>query len=295
MIKCCAFGTARIDIHVYKEYGQLSSYEETKVDEMALQIGGSVYNTVAVLNALKQDTVFYTLNTADELADFIKARLKKEGIPFIINQNEHSSTAVSIIFVDSLGKKKMVSYDGARKDSHILNKLRQDISNYDLFYTSFYEINKQNIPVLAEIMQKSRQCFIDLSPLIYEVDPDIINQALSHLQILSGTDDEYNLLLGLMKIGSIEKLIEKYNLKYVFVKKGSKGAALYYNNHVIECKPDGKKESRDTTGCGDTFNAGVIYSLSKNTSEADMLKNAVNFATLVAYKGFNPSLFAKIE
>ena len=295
MIKCCAFGTVRIHIHVYKEYGQLSSYEETKVDEMALQIGGSVYNTVAVLNALKQDTVFYTLNTADELADFIKARLKKEGIPFIINQNEHSSTAVSIIFVDSLGKKKMVSYDGARKDSHILNKLRQDISNYDLFYTSFYEINKQNIPVLAEIMQKSRQCFIDLSPLIYEVDSDIVNQALSHVQILSGTSDEYDLLLGLMKIGSIEQLIEKYNFKYVFVKKGSKGAALYYNNRIIECKPDGKKASRDTTGCGDTFNAGVIYSLSKNTSEADMLKNAVNFATLVAYQGFNPSLFAKIE
>lgn len=295
MIKCCAFGTIRIDIHVYKEYGQLSSYEETKVDEMALQVGGSVYNTAAVLNALKQSTVLYTLNTDDELFDFIKARLKKSGIPFIISQNEHSSTAVSIIFVDSLGKKKMVSYDGVRKDFYILERLKKDISDYDLFYTSFYEINRQNISVLAEIMQKSRQCFIDLSPLIYEVDPDIINQALSHLQILSGTDDEYNLLLGLMKIGSIEKLIEKYNLKYVFVKKGSKGAALYYNNHVIECKPDGKKESRDTTGCGDTFNAGVIYSLSKNTSEADMLKNAVNFATLVAYKGFNPSLFAKIE
>lgn len=295
MIKCCAFGTIRIDIHVYKEYGQLSSYEETKVDEMALQVGGSVYNTAAVLNALKQGTVLYTLNTDDELFDFIKARLKKSGIPFIISQNEHSSTAVSIIFVDSLGKKKMVSYDGVRKDFYILERLKKDISDYDLFYTSFYEINRQNISVLAEIMQKSRQCFIDLSPLIYEVDPDIINQALSHVQILSGTDDEYNLLLGLMKIGSIEKLIEKYNLKYVFVKKGSKGAALYYNNHVIECKPDGKKESRDTTGCGDTFNAGVIYSLSKNTSEADMLKNAVNFATLVAYKGFNPSLFAKIE
>lgn len=295
MIKCCAFGTIRIDIHVYKEYGQLSSYEETKVDEMALQVGGSVYNTAAVLNALKQGTVLYTLNTDDELFDFIKARLKKSGIPFIISQNEHSSTAVSIIFVDSLGKKKMVSYDGVRKDFYILERLKKDISDYDLFYTSFYEINRQNISVLAEIMQKSRQCFIDLSPLIYEVDPDIINQALSHLQILSGTDDEYNLLLGLMKIGSIEKLIEKYNLKYVFVKKGSKGAALYYNNHVIEYKPDGKKESRDTTGCGDTFNAGVIYSLSKNTSEADMLKNAVNFATLVAYKGFNPSLFAKIE
>lgn len=295
MIKCCAFGTIRIDIHVYKEYGQLSSYEETKVDEMALQVGGSVYNTAAVLNALKQGTVLYTLNTDDELFDFIKARLKKSGIPFIISQNEHSSTAVSIIFVDSLGKKKMVSYDGVRKDFYILERLKKDISDYDLFYTSFYEINRQNISVLAEIMQKSRQCFIDLSPLIYEVDPDIINQALSHLQILSGTDDEYNLLLGLMKIGSIEKLIEKYNLKYVFVKKGSKGAALYYNNHVIECKPDGKKASRDTTGCGDTFNAGVIYSLSKNTSEADMLKNAVNFATLVAYQGFNPSLFAKIE
>ena len=62
MIKCCAFGTVRMDIHIYKEYGPIGECEEVKVDEMALKIGGSVYNTVAVLNELKQDVVFYTLN-----------------------------------------------------------------------------------------------------------------------------------------------------------------------------------------------------------------------------------------
>ncbi len=295
MIKCCAFGTVRIDIHVYKEYGHLNDYEEIKVDEMALQIGGSVYNTVAVLNELKQDVVFYTLNVTDEIADFIKLRMINKSVTFITSKHDRNSTATSIIFVDNNGKKKMISYDGVRRDSYVLGKLKKDIMNYDLFYTSFYEVNDKNLALLIDVMRRSKQCFVDLSPLIYEVDADIIDKVLNNVQILSGTKDEYSLLLNALKLESIEELIEKYNFRYLFVKNGSEGALLYYDKGVIECKPNERKVSRDTTGCGDTFNAGVIYSLSKDTNETDMLKNAVNFATMVAYEGFNLDLFDKVD
>lgn len=104
-------------------------------------------------------------------------------------------------------------------------------------------------------MRRSKQCFVDLSPLIYEVDADIIDQVLNNVQILSGTKDEYSLLLNALKLESIEELIGKYNFKYLFVKNGSEGALLYYAKGVIECKPNERKVSRDTAECGDTFNA----------------------------------------
>lgn len=291
MIKCCAFGTVRMDMHVYKEYGQLNSYEEIKVDEMALRIGGSVYNTIAVLNELKQDVVFYTLNVTDDIADYIKLQMINRSITFVTSKHETNSTAKTIIFVDEQGKKKMISYDGIRSDAFVLRKLKKDINNYDLFYTSFYEINKNNLTEILEIMQSSKKCFVDLSPLIYEIDKRVLNEVLSYVNILSGTYDEYKLLLESLNIQSIENLIEKYKFKYLFVKQGNKGASLYYENGIIECSPTEKHNSHDTTGCGDTFNAGVIFSISNEKTEDEMLRTAVDFATLVAYKGFNLELF----
>lgn len=295
MIKCCAFGTVRMDVHIYKEYGQIGEYEEVKVDEMALKIGGSVYNTVAVLNELKQDVVFYTLNVTDDFADFIKLKMLNKSLPFIISRHEQNSTAVSVVFVDEVGKKKMISYDGIRNDSYVLKKLKKDITNFDLFYTSFYEVNSENFTTIIDIMKESKQSFVDLSPLIYEIDKNIVDSVLDAVQIISGTSEEYEMLLNLLQIKTVKELITKYKLKYVFEKRGSKGAALFYDECVIECKPKEHKLSHNTTGCGDTFNAGIIYSLSKKMDEMTILQNAVEYASLVAYEGFNPELFSEMN
>ena len=57
-MKCCAVGTVRMDIHAYQEIDNLDEHEEIKINKMNMTIGGSVYNTVSVLNDLKQDIVF---------------------------------------------------------------------------------------------------------------------------------------------------------------------------------------------------------------------------------------------
>ena len=185
----------------------------------------------------------------------------------------------------------MISYDGKRQDSHILKKLLINIGNYDLFYTSFYEINRENLDIIIEVMHNSCQCFVDLTPLIYEAEASLLDSVLANVQILSGTDEEYNTLLMKLNISSIEELFETYRFLYLFVKQGGKGASLYYPKGVINCSPDDIKKSRDTTGCGDTFNAGVIYALSQGYNEKDMLKKAVELASIVAYNGFDLDLF----
>ena len=291
MIKCCAFGTVRLDIHVYKEYDRLSTHEEVKVDAMALQIGGSVYNTISVLNELKQDVVFYTLNITDDISDFIKLQMINRNITFVSSKHESNPTAKTIIFVDECGKKKMISYDGVRSDSYVLRKLKKDICNYDLFYTSFYEINNDNLSAIIEIMQSTKTSFVDLSPLIYSVEQHVLSEVLEHVDILSGTSDEYRILLDSLNIQSIEQLIQTHSLQYVFVKEGAAGATLYYENGIKHCSPKEQHQSYDTTGCGDTFNAAVIYSISCKKTEDEVLRTAVDFASMIAYNGFNLNLF----
>lgn len=291
-MKCCAFGTVRMDIHAYQEIDNLDEHEEIKINEMNMAIGGSVYNTVSVLNDLKQDIVFYMLNSVDDFADFIKIKMNKRNINYITCKQDKNDTATSLIFVDMQGKKKMISYDGVRQDKYILSKLMKDIEQYELFYTSFYEINQDNYHDIINIMSLCKINFVDLSPLIYKVDDYVINDILQQVQILSGTEEEYDILLGKTNCDSFEDLVAKNNISYLFVKKGSRGAMVITQKNMYEYAPSEKKNSHDTTGCGDAFNAGIIDSLTKKVNDEWMLQEAVEMATKVAYEGFKEGMFS---
>lgn len=292
-MKCCAFGTVRVDIRAYQDIHEIDQHEEIKISEMAMTVGGSVYNTVSVLNELKHDAVLYMLNAYGDFADYVRIKLNNRNLNYISCKEDKNDTATSIIFVDKMGKKKMVSYDGIRQDRYILNKLKEDIDQYQLFYTSFYEINQNNYETLVDIMSSCAKNFIDLSPLIYEVDSNVIHTVLKEVYILSGTDDEYGILLKILDMESYHDLIHTYGITYVFVKRGSEGASLYTENSTYHFGPDEKRVSHDTTGCGDTFNAGVISALAKDMNDEMVLQKAVKMATKVAYEGFNLDIFGE--
>lgn len=291
MIRCCAFGTVRIDIHAFQDINELDNHEEIKIHEMSMKVGGSVFNTVSVMNALNIDSVLYMLNANDELADYIKIKLKNKNINFILCKQDQNDIATSIIFVDKTGNKKIISYEGVRRDKYILKQLVKEIGQYDLFYTSFYEISKDNYSDIVAIMSGCATNFVDLSPLIYEIEPEVVKSVLEKVQVLSGTRDEYEILINKLGMQTYIDLIERFNIRYLFVKKGSEGASLYKRDAVYEYKPSVIRSSHDTTGCGDTFSAGVIRGLSENWEDRKILSNAVEMATKVAYEGFNPCLF----
>jgi sugar/nucleoside kinase (ribokinase family) len=291
IMKCCAFGTVRIDIHIYQGIGDIEQYEEIKINEMNLAVGGSVYNTVCVLNELRQDIVFYMPNSVDEFADLIKNKMNQRNIHHVTCKEDRNDTAVSLIFIDESGNKKMISYDGIRQDKYVLNRLLKEIEQYDLFYTSFYEINQNNYHDIFHIMSQCERNFVDLCPMIYKVDKDIIDLVLQQSQILSGTEDEYAIILKKLDCNSMDELIEKYRIEQVFVKKGAKGAMVLTQNNKYEHEPRKRKASHDTTGCGDTFNAGIIDSFTKKANNERMLQQAVEMATKVAYAGLKEGLF----
>ncbi len=290
-MKCCAFGTVRMDIHVYTELNNFEKHEEIKIDEMSMAVGGSVYNTVSVLTQLKQKAVLYMLNATDDFNDFIKIKMNNRHLTYVSCDQDKNDTAKSLIFVDGQGKKKTISYDGVRQDKSILNILYEDIDKFDLFYTSFYEINKENYRDILKIMTYCPKNFVDLSPLIYSIDSEILSSVLMHIHILSGTEEEFEILMNKLNCKSPENLLSEYFFDYLFVKRGKNGATVFTKNSRYDYEPKEKRTSHDTTGCGDTFNAGIIYSLSNKYDDEKMLQQAVEMATKVAYEGFNEGMF----
>ena len=294
IMKICTFGTLRLDIHMYKDEVDFKNYNEIKVDDMMIAMGGSVFNTASVLNEMEQDVFFYMLNLSDTLSEYFKLEMNKRDLNYIVCKSDKNRMPISLIFVDKNGKKKMISYDGVREDRGILNKLENHIREYDLFYSSFYEINQYNYLQLSHIMELSKKSFLDLSPLIYKHDSSIIDRILKQTDIISGTEDEFGILVSKIGISDIIQLINRFNFEYLFLKKGSNGASLIKNNRKIDYQSSKMQLSHDTTGCGDTFNACVIHSLATGVNNEHLiLQNAVEMATMVAYNGFNLDLFKR--
>jgi len=291
-MRICAFGTLRLDIHAYQDINDLAGHEEIKIPEMSMKVGGSVFNTVAVLHALKQDVTFYTLNMADDFADFVKFTMNKINIEFITSRQDKNETATSLIFIGEDGQKKMISHDGERRDKYVLDKLYRDVDQYDLFYTSFYEINSVNCEKVIQVMKKSPCSFVDMSPLIYETETEVLEKILTEADYLSGTEDEYEIIFSKTGIKTPEELIRIFAIRKAFLKQGKRGATMYEEGETLSYTSSASGTSRDTTGCGDTFNAGVIYGLCKEETGDSLIERAVEMATKVAFEGFSPELFA---
>ena len=173
----------------------------------------------------------------------------------------------------------MISYDGKRNDLYILKMLLKEINNDALFYTSFYEINKNNSSVICEIMNKAKISVLDLCPIVYQISFDLISKLLRRVDILCGNEIEIRDVLFVLKFNSISELLRNFNIKYIFEKRGKNGARCFFTNNVIEEKSQIQGVAKNKTGCGDCFNAAVIYGASMGNPIGDILKSAVELSS----------------
>ncbi len=289
-MKCLTFGTVRMDIHIFSPLSAVKGKKEIKTDKMIINAGGSVFNTARVLSAMKRDVEFFMPSTDAAFEDFIMSGAEKLGLP-CHQIREENSTAASIIFLDDTGEKNMVSFDGARKDGDILDELSANADGASLFYTSFYEITNENYKKIIEIENKSKCVFLDLCPLIYETDADIVNAVLLKTDILSGTAEEFQILCSKLNAENPQELLKRYGFDFVLIKMGANGAKLLKKDEEITAKPENQFPATDTTGCGDTFNAAVISAFCDKKSDSEMLRYAVACASAVAQNGFDPMIF----
>ena len=127
-----------------------------------------------------------------------------------------------------------------------------------------------------------------------EVDPEIIKAAkIFHFGTLSSTHPEVreatryaidvakeNGLLDDYNKG-VEMLRESYDIPLIFVTLGKEGSRAYYKDMIVEVAPFIRKDTIETTGAGDTFEACALnYVLEhglENLTEEN-LKELLRFA-----------------
>ena len=289
--KVALFGSLREDI--YFEYDFLRPMEnyEKKVNTYNSVIGGSVYNTARYLAGISEniDLDLYTWNH-EHLIKRVGVIDKLNIIPIGKNLSKHP---ISIIGVARDGEKRMLSCDGDVPEIVSIKEI-QCLRETDLFYTSLYEVNSENLNELLCLFDKFRMdnmcIFIDLCPLVGQFEKATLQELMKRADIISGNTYEYKRCMTFLEILCEKDLCSLFpNIKMLIKKKGGDGASWIVKDGENVVVYDGIVDSiinaTNTTGCGDVFNAVVINCICNRVSIDDSLKAAIKSGSEVAEGG----------
>ena len=293
IVSVLSAGTLRSDIYLNYDFAVPMKEMEVKLSNYSRKIGGSVFNTSKFISDYSNYTkvTMCTLNHTSLIAELANGS-SSSNINILTIGDSINSYPMSIIGLDNTGEKRMISVETHSPPLY----LDSDDPNYyqsDLFYTSFYELNTENLESFCSLftafLKRNKYTMIDLCPLIDLLDNDIIEKSLKCISVLSGNEQEYNKLLNKIGIPEKKQLFKSFpNIKHIFIKRGSEGAE-YLSSDGKEYIQNNFKSSgfvaKNTTGCGDVFNGMVIVGLLYHWYPEKILSEAVKESAIIAEKG----------
>ncbi|NMB61141.1 MAG: carbohydrate kinase family protein [Chloroflexi bacterium] len=257
---------------------------------MSVAIGGAVVNTAFVLDNLSQKTILLGCVGADVWAEKIKQDLTKTNIDIKgIHTKSSYASGLTFIIVTPDGERTMFSYRGANtrlapediKESTFQNAGLLHISGYaflespqkDTAWHAIELAKEKNIPVSLDT---------GLDPVVR--DPDEMRQLLSELTICITGKQEISVLSEGKTMDEAAKEMLSMGIQLVAVKMGERGC-LVYNHEEKFAFPSFFINVVDTTGAGDSFTAGFLYSWMKKLglSASTILASALGALATTVY------------
>lgn len=286
------FGALNVD-KLYSVDKIVSYDEESFITDETDTPGGSAANTIVGLARLGCSTSIIGKIAEDDEGDLIEYNLAVNGV-YTNNliYSESGSTGKCIGFVDKNGERCLYISPGVNDDIKIgeinpLNIMRCKIMHYtsfvgDSFNTQIELLEKLSKETLLSFdpgMLYVEKGFDELKPILERTDILLINESELRLLCNNDYDDLKELTLGLLDLG----------IDTVVVKQGSKG--VFAINNSQECFVEAYEcEVVDTTGAGDSFNSGFLYSFLKGY---DLEKSCQigNWVASKAIQGFGMEKF----
>ena len=259
------FGALNVD-KLYSVDKIVSHDEESFIKSETDTPGGSAANTIVGLSRLGCSTSIIGKIAEDEDGDLIEYNLAINGV-FTNNliYSDNGSTGKCIGFVDKNGERCLYISPGVNDDIKIgeinpLNIMRCKIMHYTSFVGDSFKtqielletLNKETLLSFDPGMLYVEKGFDELRPILERTDILLINESELRLLCNNSDADLKELTVDLLDLG----------IDTIVVKQGSKG--VFAINNREECFVEAYKcDVVDTTGAGDSFNSGFLYSFLK--------------------------------
>ena len=290
------FGALNVD-KLYSVENIASNDEESFIKGETDTPGGSAANTMVGLSRLGCSTSIIGKIAEDDEGDLIEYNLAINGI-YTNNliYSETGATGKCMGFVDSNGERCLYIDPGVNDEIKLdeinpLNIMRCKIMHYTSFVGDSFNtqielldlLNKECILSFDPGMLYVQKGFDELKPILERTDILLINE--SELRLLCNNNESS---LKELAIGFLDMGIET-----VVIKQGSKGVFAMNNNETCEVESY-KCDVVDTTGAGDSFNSGFLYSYLKGY---DLEKSCQigNWVASKAIEGFGMEKFPSLK
>lgn len=260
------------------------------VDDVKIEIGGAVVNSAIMLNNLQFPTTLLSRVGHDIWAEWIKRKLAGTLIDLThLNHDEKIATGLTFVIVTDDGERTMFSHRGANVQFSSEDIDEQLIRNASILHISGYAL-------MQKPQRNAVRCAVEIAknngvPISLDTGlepalkiPECLRNLLSELTICISGPEEIAELLGSRSTEEAAELLITAGVKLAALKLGSKGSFLSNGREQFICPPF-PVTAVDTTGAGDSFSAGILYSWAKGLSlpATAVLANALGALTASVY------------
>ena len=290
------FGALNVD-KLYSVENIVGKDEESFIKSETSTPGGSAANTIVGLSRLGCSTSIIGKIAEDEDGDLIEYNLAVNGV-FSNNliYSETGSTGKCLGFVDKDGERCLYIDPGVNDEIKLgeinpLNIMRCKIMHYTSFVGDSFNTQIELLDLLNDEVILS----FDPGMLYVEKGFDELKPILERCNILLINESELRLLFNNNEV-SLKELAEgllDFGIETVVIKQGSKGVFAMDNSQ--ECFVESYScDVVDTTGAGDSFNSGFLYSFLKGF---DLEKSCQigNWVASKSIEGFGMEKFPSLK
>lgn len=225
--------------------------------------GGSASNTINCIAALGGKAAFIGKIGNDEVGDFYREDMIKNGVTPILLTSDKEMSGCSIVLITPDGERTFATYLGAASELVPEDITKDAFRGYDIFHIEGYLVQNNALIEKAIRLAKEAGCMVSLDLASYNVvnENHLFLKDLIHkyVDIVFANEDESFAYTHLNAEESVQKIAEECDIAVVKVgKRGSYVQQGKTRHHIGAITTS----CTDSTGAGDLYAGGFLHALS---------------------------------
>jgi len=246
--------------------------KEVIANEMTLTLGSSSAIFASNISSLGAKTAFIGKIGKDKFGDIVLESLQKNNVDtsLIIIDPQTGTGATVVLSVDE--DRANTTYPGAMYELTINDISDDSVKKARHLHFSSYFLQPGMWGNLGLLFKKAKQFGLTTS-FDMQWDPNEtwdldVADVLPYVDVFLPNEEEIKFLSRQKTVGEAIQTLKQYT-NILAVKRGNKGSMVFYQDQLIDLPPFLNTQVVDTTGAGDSFNAGFIYKFINGQNIAD--------------------------
>lgn len=228
-----------------------------------LVAGGSASNAINCIAALGGKAAFLGKIGNDEVGDFYREDMIKNGVKPILLTSTHEMSGCSIVLITPDGERTFATYLGAAAELSADDIEKEAFKGYDIFHIEGYLVQNNELIEKAIRLAKESGCMVSLDLASYNVINEnhlFLKELIKkYVDIVFANEDESFAYTHLNPEEAVQKIAEQCDI--AVVKVGKRGSYVQQGNtryHIGAITTS----CTDSTGAGDLYAGGFLLALS---------------------------------